>query len=276
MEDMQQKLYFIIGGIIIAAIVVASLAYQNLALFGVREVSPPVGAEVSLPEGSETSTGETSNGGAKVSPPVGGETLTEKLPPYQGVPIGIINESEASKKTTPASVREKLAAKLATVSASLAKNPDDLDAWIEVGSVKHAFGDEIGARDAWEYASIIRPQNTTSFFNLGNLYGYYLRDKIKAEKNYQRVLQNDSAYIPGYLTLIAFYREVYQEKYPQEAEKVLLAGLKIIPLDRNIIQSLAFLYKDTDNIAKAIVYFEKYLAIDPENAAIRAELEALR
>lgn len=268
---MQQRILFIIGGIIIAAIAAAGLAYQNLALFGVkskREASPPVGGEASIPSGGETSTGENPYT-IEIVPP-------DKLPPYQGVSVSIINESEASKKTTPASVREKLTAKLATVAASLAENPDDFDAWIEVGLVKHAFGDEIGARDAWEYASIIRPQNTTSFFNLGNLYGYYLKDTIKAEKNYRIVLQNDPAYIPGYLTLIAFYRDVVKEKYPQEAEKVLLAGEKATPLDLNILKSLAFLYKDLGNTEKAIAYFEKYLAIDSGNAVIRAELEALR
>lgn len=269
---MQQRILFIIGGIIIAAIAAAGLAYQNLALFGrdrgetltekgfaSQEVSPPAGGETSKEPGYTI----------EVVPP-------DKLPPYQGVPVGIINESEASKKSTSATVREKLAKQLAGIAASLATNPDDFDAWIEIGSVKHAFGDEIGARDAWEYASIIRPQNTISFFNLGNLYGYYLKDKVNAEKNYRTVLQNDSNYVAGYLTLVAFYRDIAKEKYPQEAEKVLLAGEKALPLDLNIIQSLSFLYKDTGSTTKAIEYFEKYLAIDSGNAAIRAELEALR
>lgn len=261
---MQQRTIFIIGGIIIAAIAVAGLAYQNLALFGVRR--------------ERVSTGQDS-----VSPRESGEKPyivevipSEKLSPYRGVPVGTINESEESKKTTSPSVREKLLQKLTTIAASLATNSDDLDSWIEIGSIKHVFGDEIGARDAWEYASVIRPTNTTSFFNLGNLYGYYLKDKAKAEKNYRMVLQNDPNYIPGYLTLVAFYRDVYTEKYPAEAEKVLLAGEKVLPLDLNIIQSLAFLYKDTGNSAKAIEYFEKYLVIDPKNDAMRAEFEALR
>lgn len=262
---MNKKYILIIGGVIIAAIVVAGLAYQNLALFGVRK---PSDVKVSPPAGGETSTGEKPYT-IEIVPP-------DKLPPYRGVPIGSINESEASKKSTSASVREKLTKQLAGIAASLAKNPDDFDAWIEVGSIKHAFGDEIGARDAWEYASIIRPQNTTSFFNLGNLYGYYLKDKIKSEKNFRMVLQNDPNYIAGYLTLVAFYREVYTEKYPSEAEKVLLAGEKALPLDLNILKSLAFLYKDIGNTAKAIAYFEKYLAVDPENKGMQAELEALR
>lgn len=269
---MRQKHLFIICGIIIAAIVVAGLAYQNLALFGARSVKNRVSNGVKK-EDPHSKEGETSTSekpyALEVVPP-------EKLPPYRGVPIGMINESEASKKTTSATVREKLTKKLVTVVASLATNQDDLDAWIEIGSVKHAFGDDIGARDAWEYASIIRPQNTTSFFNLGNLYGYYLKDKIKAEKNFRMVLQNDPSYIPGYLTLVAFYREVYPEKYPAEAEKALVAGEKVLPLDLNILKSLAFLYKDTGNTQKAIAYFEKYLAIDSNNKAVSEELDGLR
>lgn len=269
-----KKYILIIGGICIAALAIAGLAYQNLALFGAkkspaaREASPPRGGEASIPAGNETANTQKSHT-IEIVPP-------EELPPYQGVSLGVINESEASKKSTPASVREKLTAKLATAAASLAGNPDDLDGWIEVGSVKHAVGDEIGARDAWEYASIIRPENTTSFFNLGNLYGYYLKDKAKAEKNYKMVLQNDPNYIPGYLTIAAFYREVYQEKYPRDAEKALLAGEKALPLDLNILQSLAFLYKNTGNTQKAIAYFEKYTAADSGNKAMQAELDALR
>ena len=70
------------------------------------------------------------------------------------------------------------------------ENPDYFNGWIQVGLLKKVIGDFEGASDAWEYAGLIRPQNSVSFSNLGELYWRYLRDYPKSEANFKISLAN--------------------------------------------------------------------------------------
>ena len=73
-------------------------------------------------------------------------------------------------------------AKIQDLSSQLKKDSDNLENWLVLGVYRKMIGDYESAKEVWEYASAIRPQNSVSFNNLGELYAYYLKDNAKAEK----------------------------------------------------------------------------------------------
>ena len=66
---------------------------------------------------------------------------------------------------------------------NLRKNPDSLNDWVDLGVIKKIIGDLEGAETAWLKASEVNPQNSLSFANLGDLYGFYLN---QPQKNLRR------------------------------------------------------------------------------------------
>lgn len=104
------------------------------------------------------------------------------------------------------------------------ESTESLSYWINLGLQKKAQEDYEGARDAWEYASKIRPKNALSFHNLGMLYGYFLEDNAKAEQNFEQAIQNNPQEAFLYIGLFEFYRDVVKDK--EKARAVLERGIQ--------------------------------------------------
>ena len=96
-----------------------------------------------------------------------------------------------------------------------------------MGVYRKIIGDYEDAREVWEYAGAIRPQNSVSFNNLGELYAYYLKDNKKAEENYAKAIENDPSAIYIYRNFFDFYRYVAKDtiKSPTILEKGIAANL---------------------------------------------------
>ena len=84
--------------------------------------------------------------------------------------------------------------------------------WLDLGILRKSIEDYEGAREAWEYASAIRPQNSLSFVNLGMLYGYYLREPLRAEANLLHAIENEPLFLDFYMRMTDFYLEVMKDK----------------------------------------------------------------
>ena len=102
-------------------------------------------------------------------------------------------------------------AKIQDLSSQLKKDSDNLENWLVLGVYRKMIGDYESAKEVWEYASAIRPQNSVSFNNLGELYAYYLKDNAKAEKNYTKAIENDPSAIYIYRNFFDFYRYVVKD-----------------------------------------------------------------
>lgn len=98
--------------------------------------------------------------------------------------------------------------KIEEIVAVLRKNSDAFNSWVGLGIERKAAGDYEGARDAWEYASAIRPSNSVSFGNLGDLYAYYLRDPHKAEQRFLTAVKNDPSMTYLFVQTADFYVSV--------------------------------------------------------------------
>ena len=57
---------------------------------------------------------------------------------------------------------------------------------------------------------------------------------------------------------------------------MLLQSLEDNPQEADLYSLTARFYADTGNVPKAIEYYEKHLAINPNNEAVRQEIERLR
>ncbi len=210
-----------------------------------------------------------------VNPPPGNiaSQPKDKLPPFPKN-YKIIRYDQKVTAEISAEVRKKQEDAFKAVLADIERNPDTPSVWIELGNIKKFFGDYQGAIAAWRYVILIRPKHSTSYNNLGDLYWHYLRDFPKAEESYRKAIENFSDNLGLYKDLSDLYRYDYKEK-AHLADDILLDALKVQPKSVTALAWLGGYYRDTGNKEKAREYFGRALEIDPANAQIKAELEAL-
>ena len=126
--------------------------------------------------------------------------------------------------------------KIQDLSSQLKKDSDNLENWLVLGVYRKTIGDYEGAKEVWEYASVIRPQNSISFNNLGELYAYYLKDNEKAEENYKKAIVNDPSAIYIYRNFFDFYR--YFAKDTAKARAILEQGIAANPTTSSDLKNL--------------------------------------
>lgn len=170
---------------------------------------------------------------------------------------------------------DKLRERMNKAKEFLTKTPDHMGAWMEAGLIKKGICDYKGAEEVWIYVGELRPQNSLSFGNLGDLYTHFLKDYPKAEAAYFRAIENEKHDINYFRNFFELYYYSYAEK-KYLAEKVLLDGIENNPESQDLMTLLASYYRDNGNKEKAAEYFAKALKINPDNSAIKQELEKLK
>ncbi|MBI2096865.1 MAG: tetratricopeptide repeat protein [Candidatus Sungbacteria bacterium] len=199
----------------------------------------------------------------------------QPLPKYAGRDVREIREDPQEVRLFNDEQKKVIRQGILDAAGSIDVDPDVLDPWLKLGLYKKVIGDYEGARDAWEYAGLVRPRNVISFKNLGELYWHYLPDFERAEKNLRVAIENEPQLVDAYITLSDIYHYSYHEK-ADLADDVLLEGLENNPGSLDLTSYLARRYKEMGNIAKAIEYYEKLLELDPGNSGALGELERLR
>lgn len=154
-------------------------------------------------------------------------------------------------------------------------NPDSFSDWLYLGVLKKGVGDYEGARDVWIYAGQIRPQSSTPFANLADLYAYFLNDPQKAEANINKAIVNG----PNDYNLYLAKADIYRYKFPGKEllyESTMLEAIQKFPDNPNLIAPLAAYYRDTNQTDKAIEWYEKLLKLVPDNQAAKDDLAELK
>lgn len=184
---------------------------------------------------------------------------------------------EVKDTNLPQSRQEEYFQRFLKIREVLRKYPDAFDTWLELGGLHKLIGNYEMAEKTWIYAGEIRPQNSPSFANLGDLYTNFLKDYPKAEAAFLVAIENSEgeAFNINY-TRQLFELYFYHLEDNQKSEKFLLERLAKYPDDSELISLLAFLYSRTDQVEKAVEYYEKLLVLDPNNEAARRELEQLK
>ena len=179
-------------------------------------------------------------------------------------------------------LKDKYLARLKAAQDELVKfNFDNLQLVDQVAQQKKLLGDIDGAIIAWEYANLIRPQNSLSFSNLAALYHFDLNQYDKAEKNYLISIANDPDDINTIRNLFEMYTTAVMDN--AKAEALLLAAIEdnqSEPAKAVDLYALAgSFYAENGNNAKALEYYRKVLEINPNNEPVKKEiarLEALK
>lgn len=158
--------------------------------------------------------------------------------------------------------------------AVLQKNKTLFNDWVALGNDKKQAGDYYGARDIYIFAGQIRPLNSLSFGNLGDLYMNFLKDYPSAEIAFKRAVANvgtdDSSYIRNLIELYRFWGKSNLEK------QTILEAISKFPEEYSFLVLMSRWYLQAGDKTSAIVYMQKALDLDSQNQAIQQELENLK
>lgn len=152
------------------------------------------------------------------------------------IPIPDLDRVIVIPETTHSSKKQEIIDRIHTLVGLLKENTQSYNEWIDLGALRKSIEDYEGARQAWEYASAIRPKNSVSFGNLGVLYGYYLQNPTLAEKNYLKAIENDPKLPYLYMQTADFYLEVLKDT--KKAKNILEKGLIEVPGDEALKAAL--------------------------------------
>lgn len=217
-----------------------------------------------------------------VTPPSGNKNI---LPPPTSSPLvlsGYKGRDPMEVRPDPEEVKlfseeqkQDLYRAIGNYGAAVKENADYFNGWLELGLLKKVIGDFEGARDAWEYAGVIRPQNSVSFSNLGELYWRYLPDFPRSEMNFRTAIAKNPADVMVYVSLSHLYLYSYTGKFDR-ADEVIVEGLTVNPDNIDLLKALARVYEVQKDYAHAIKTWERVLAGEPNNTDVAATITALK
>jgi tetratricopeptide (TPR) repeat protein len=132
-------------------------------------------------------------------------------------------------------VAEETKERIAELSSQLEEDPDFFSGWIELGSLRKLIEDYEGAKEAWEYVTVIRPKSTIAFLNLGNLYAYHLEDSKKAEEYFLVAIDNNvERILLPYISLHEIYRDIDGDS--KKAKDILIRATEDLPETKEQLQ----------------------------------------
>ncbi len=158
---------------------------------------------------------------------------------------------------------------------ALKQNPDSFGDWLTLAILKKTVGDLEGARDIWLYGAKIRPQSSSPWASLGDLYANFLNDPAQAEIAWKKAIELEPTDYTFYIALAELYRYKITGK---EAlyEQIMLDAIKLFPDNPNLVAPLAAYYRETKQTQKAIEYYEKLIQMDPTNQYAKDDLAELK
>ena len=172
------------------------------------------------------------------------------------------------------SSRKNALAKLDELVKLIKGKYDYANAWYDLGAYRMVIGDYDGAIDAYKFVVLIRPSDYVGYANLGDIYMNYLKNYILAEENFLKAIQNNPAYISGYVELAALYENYFKDGR-QKAEDLFLLGIKRNTENLYLKVHLAEFYERTDKKLEALALFREILSLDPNNKSVEAEVTKL-
>ena len=154
--------------------------------------------------------------------------------------------------------------------SELIKADYDLDSqWLELAAYRKLIGDYDGAIEAWDFLSLIRPQNYISYNNLGDLYAFTLKDYDRGEQNFLKSISNNPENVNAYMQLVTIYEATIQ---PNKIEPLLLSGIKSNSANPTLNILLARYYAGQKRFNEALAYYEAAARLDPNNQPLEDEM----
>ena len=129
------------------------------------------------------------------------------------------------KENLSTEVKLRAIADLKDTISRLKEDYDRREDWLNLGLVRKLFGDYEGAKEAWEFATIIRPNDPVAYHNLGELFWLHIPNYPLAEKYFLKAIEIGPENSLFYLKLHELYRYSYKEKV-NLADDILIQGIK--------------------------------------------------
>ncbi|MDP3729363.1 MAG: hypothetical protein Q8R26_01220 [bacterium] len=185
----------------------------------------------------------------------------------------IIARKTQFKNSLTTGTRESIDKMIEESVALIKKDYDDDMPWLNLGASWKVAGDYDGAVQAWEFLTIIRPQSFVAFNNLGDLYGFYIKNYIKAEYYLLRSIELNTSNVDAYSQLASIY-----ESFPDrlgDIEKLYLKGLALHPQNIWFKIGLGGYYEKIGDIEKALAQYKETLMLDPKNTTLQQLIQQL-
>ena len=147
-----------------------------------------------------------------------------------------LNRPISFPQNFPEDGRQLFRQKIEKIVSQLRQNPGYFDGWLELSRLRKMINDYEGAAEILEYLAKISPKNFVVFNNLGDLYGYYLKDYKKAEENFLKAIENGPHEIYLYRILYEFYRDVVKNE--EKLKEILKRGIELNPTSSQDLQKL--------------------------------------
>lgn len=164
-------------------------------------------------------------GDFKVEKINGGELINsnDSLPK----PIPDLNRKTIFSKDINVETKNAIETKIKEVIDLLNKDKSNLQAWVDLSLYHKMAGDYNGAIIYLNYAGKLYPTNFISFGNLGDIYGFYIKDVGLSEMNYNIAIKNGPKQEYLYYQLASVFRDVSNDK--DKARETIERGLKVLP-----------------------------------------------
>ncbi len=196
-------------------------------------------------------------GGILLSPEDAKHVTVEEISVMSFVPK--LERSISFPASFPEEAQDIIRNKIVTLRQNLKKDSTLVNDWLDLGIQYKTIGDYEGAKEVWEYSSLLSPSNFVSFYNLGDLYHFYLKDYQASEKNYLQVIANKPDYVNSYRALYDLYHLSYKEKSTL-APTILLKGLDVNKGNVDLLILLGGHYKGVGDKSSAKKYYSLALA----------------
>lgn len=168
------------------------------------------------------------------------------------------------------------AKKIDTTIGLLKENCNYFEAWIDLGLHSKSIGDFEAAKFSWETASRINPESFLPYHNLGNLYGFSLKDLDKAEEYYLKAINKNFDSLNSYSDLADLY---FYNDQSKKSINLLLGGLEqsMVPYSRLFfLQKIASIYEQSGDKVNALKYYQTLFSLDPTNTSVKQQIERLK
>lgn len=140
-----------------------------------------------------------------------GDIKIEPIEIKNNKPIINVPLPNLDRKVNFSTASENAKAKIEEILKALKVDTKNILLWIDLGLWRKAINDYEGAIEAWEYVASIAPQNSIALNNLGDLYGYYLKNAPKAEGYFLRAIRNEPNNVYLYFKTAEFYRDIAKD-----------------------------------------------------------------
>ena len=156
--------------------------------------------------------------------------------PAINVPLPDLNKEIKITAEMSDDAKKIATAKIQDLSNQLKKDSDNLENWLVLGVYRKTIGDYEGAKEVWEYVTVITPQNVIALNNLGDLYAYYLKDIPKAEEYFLQAIRIEPSNIYLYFKIVEFYRDIAKDLV--KARTLLEKGITANPSTSSDLKNL--------------------------------------